>query len=89
MTPAQYSRHMRAFSERNVLEVRRDTALAWYTAAFSRAKKLPTLERLLRRIRSPFERREKKQAMDWRAMLASAKGWNKALGGETKKRQRR
>ena len=85
MTPAQYSRHLRAYSVRTILEMRRDVTLAWNTAAFSRAKKMPSLETLLRRIKDPFARNDKR-AMSWQEMLANGRAWQKALEGQAKKK---
>jgi hypothetical protein len=76
---------MRAHSERSIVDVRRDAALAWNMAAFSRAKKLPALDTIMRRIRSPYDRNDKRR-MPWQEMLANSRAWQKALEGQAKKK---
>lgn len=65
------------------MEIRRDASHAWYTAAFSRAKKLPKLDTILRRIKVGEGDRK---PMTWQAMHSAALAWTKALGGKPKKK---
>lgn len=75
---------MRAYAERTRIELRRDISLAWYTAAFSRAKKLPSLETTLGRIREPAS--HDKRPMTWQEIAAAARAWTKHLGGRIVKK---
>lgn len=55
-------------------------SLAWHSAAFQRAKKMPDLPRLLRVIVGQDE--PTVEAPSPEEMLALVKRWNKQLGGE-------
>lgn len=57
-------------------EHRRDIVLAFHVAALSRAKKIPPLESLLRRLETPGDRRP----MKWQEMAAIARQWTTVLG---------
>jgi hypothetical protein len=54
MAPVEYRREMAAASLRRLDEERRDVALAWYVAAFSRQDKL----KALRTVLQPFDAAE-------------------------------
>ncbi len=70
---------MRAFRE-----LRRDVALAYHTAVFSRAKKLKDLAAYLRKIKSPVPVADK-PAQSVQDMEAAARLWTRALGGTFRK----
>lgn len=71
MLEGQRRRELRQFSA--------DAAVAWYGAMFARAKKLPDLERFLRRLNGA-EQPVRQQTME--EQLAIIKKWNKLLGGD-------
>lgn len=65
-----------------MFEMRRDATLAWQTAAFQRAKKLPNLDTVLRRIKLPFDE-NRRRVMSSDEMAKIARDWTKLLGGRT------
>lgn len=71
MLEGQRRRELRQFSA--------DVAAEYYGASFARSKKLPNLERLLRRITGHTVHAEQQTPDE---MLAVIESWNKLLGGE-------
>jgi hypothetical protein len=83
MTPAQFGRHVDGHNLRQVATLKQEMAIAWNTAAFHRAKRMPNLTTILNRI-DPPKRDTRQQSMA--DMLEAARAWNKLLGGAVKKK---
>lgn len=84
MTPVETVQVIEAYAWRDRLEQRKGLALAWRTAAFSRSKKLPSLQAVLntgpaKPLRGPelLKRREEfadmRKALDVSGLLAKLK----------------
>ncbi len=80
-TPDELEILATAAAENKVERLKLIITHAYYTAAFSRAKKLPRLKSLLDKI---VKRQQKQKGMSDEAMLARVKAMNALLGGEVK-----
>ena len=77
LTPKELASVFAAHAWRQEEEQKRDLALAWYTAALSRTKKLPNLDRLL----NPPKTR-KLSAKEQRERAAEFAELKRKMGGE-------
>ena len=76
MTPYELSLHARVFNEKRKYEQEEKLTLAWLGANLHRAKKLPTLDKLLDKDKQPVK---KKMTDD--EMLEQVKMLNALFGG--------
>lgn len=73
MTPAQYSRAIAGYGRRLRMQNRHNIILAHQTAAFTRAKKFPDLNRILEKMDRRAEGARRR--MHWKEMKASLAAW--------------
>lgn len=79
LTPREFAAVLEGYHRREQRQFTADSAVAWYGEWFARHKKLPDLEKFLRRASGQTVTKAQ-QSLD--EQLAIIKKWNKALGGE-------
>lgn len=79
MTPREFAAVLEGQQRRELRRFTADVAAEYYGASFARSKKLPNLERLLRRISGKTVHAEQQTPEE---MLAVIESWNRLLGGE-------
>lgn len=79
LTPREFAAVLEGQHRRELRGFSLDVATAWHGAAFARAKKLPDLEKLLRRI-TGTQQAPRQQTPE--EMLAIIERWTAAFGGE-------
>jgi hypothetical protein len=76
MTPREFTLHIKVYNEKQKQNEKDKISVAYLSAAWQRAKKLPNLKRLL-------EMEQPKKKMTNEEMLLKVKQLNAAFGGET------
>lgn len=79
LTPREFAAVLEGQHRRELRQFSADVAAQYYGEQFARSKKLPDLERVLRRIAGQTVKEEEKSPDE---LLAVMRAWIKSMGGE-------